>query len=297
MCAADGRAWKAATLAAGDEAAKGPAARLAAVRPGLPVDLHGAILAESWSNDAWITRQAVLRVCWRGDRGRLLREQALLAALPAAIPHAEVLGAGRAGDLTWMALRRIEGQRLDLAWPALTSGQQHEAVSRLGAALAALHRWTPPPAVRELLRQPATLAPVTREVVAGSAIVPLPFPRLAPLLDWTDQLPGMDVSLARRVRDRLARLRPVLSDQELAGGPVVHGDAHLANVLWHRGRLTALLDFEWARTGPPDLELEAICRDDPYLASHAGPEPCAAADVPVLAGLRPAIPACSSAST
>ncbi len=46
-------------------------------------------------------------------------------------------------------------------------------------------------------------------------------------------------------------------------GTVVRGDAHLANVLWHQGRLVALLDLEWARLGPPDLEFEAISRDDP----------------------------------
>jgi thiamine kinase-like enzyme len=42
----------------------------------------------------------------------------------------------------------------------------------------------------------------------------------------------------------------------------VHGDAHLGNVLWKDGRLTALLDFEWVRLGPPDLEIEPYLRED-----------------------------------
>jgi prepilin-type processing-associated H-X9-DG protein len=42
----------------------------------------------------------------------------------------------------------------------------------------------------------------------------------------------------------------------------VHGDAHPANILWHDGHVTALLDFEWVRLGPPDLEIE------PYLRWH-----------------------------
>lgn len=128
----------------------GPATRLAAVRPDVPVSLAGAVLVESWSNDTWVTGQSVLRVCWRGDRGRLLREQALLAALPGAVPHAEVLGAGQAGDLTWMAMRRVAGERLDLVWPRLADGQRRAALRRLGAVLAALHRWAPPPAVRAM---------------------------------------------------------------------------------------------------------------------------------------------------
>src|ERR1017187_9519197 len=60
-----------------------PAARLALIRPAVPVDLGEAVLVESWSNDTWITGRSVLRVCWRGDTERLLREQALLASLPA----------------------------------------------------------------------------------------------------------------------------------------------------------------------------------------------------------------------
>jgi aminoglycoside phosphotransferase (APT) family kinase protein len=44
----------------------------------------------------------------------------------------------------------------------------------------------------------------------------------------------------------------------------VHGDAHPANVLWRDGRVVALLDFEWVRLGPADLELV------PYLADHPG---------------------------
>ncbi|HEY0536298.1 MAG TPA: hypothetical protein VGD29_32325 [Actinoplanes sp.] len=37
---------------------------------------------------------------------------------------------------------------------------------------------------------------------------------------------------------------------------------HLANALWKDGRLTALLDFEWVRLGPPDLEIEPYLRAD-----------------------------------
>jgi hygromycin-B 7''-O-kinase len=267
-----------------------PAARLAVVRHAVPVDLDGAVLAESWSNDTWITGKAVLRVCWRGDTERLLREQALLANLSASVPHAAVLAAGRAGDLTWMALARIPGVRLDLAWPQLPGSLRRAAVVSLGAVLAALHEWMPPPGVREMITRASAAVRPTRDAVGGSAIVPLPVARLSPLLDWIEQLPGMDVGLARRVRGRLESLRTVISDRELTSGAVIHGDAHPANVLWHDGRLAALLDFEWARIGPPDLELEAACRDDPDIEAQARHGSCAAGDVPVLAWLRAGYP-------
>jgi hypothetical protein len=92
-----------------------PARRLEIVRPAVPIDLAGAVLAESWSNDTWLTGGSVLRVCWRGDRERLVREAMLLGSLPAAVPHASVLATGHADDLTWMVLRRLPGERLDLA--------------------------------------------------------------------------------------------------------------------------------------------------------------------------------------
>lgn len=106
-----------------------PAARLQIVRPAVPVDLDGAVLAESWANDAWLTGGSVLRVCWRGDRERLVREATLLGSLPAAVPHATVVAAGRTGDLTWMVLRRLPGERLDLVWPTLSGREQRDAVA------------------------------------------------------------------------------------------------------------------------------------------------------------------------
>lgn len=36
---------------------------------------------------------------------------------------------------------------------------------------------------------------------------------------------------------------------------VIHGDASFGNVIVREGRVVALLDLEWARFGPPDLEL------------------------------------------
>jgi hypothetical protein len=158
-----------------------PADRLEIVRPAVPVDLAGAVLGESWSNDTWLTDRSVLRVCWRGDRERLVRERMLLA--------------------------------------------------------------------------------------------------------WLEEQPGMDRHLAGRVRTRIAELGPLVSDAEFDDGVVVHGDAHLANVLWYEGRLAALLDLEWARLGPRDLEFEAICRDDADIQARVSANPVPASEVPVLAGL------------
>jgi hypothetical protein len=85
------------------------AARLAVIGGAVPVDLGGAILVESWSNDTWMTGRFVLRVCWRGDRARLLRERALLASLAG-------VGAARRGP------DRGAGWRPDLASAGAAGG-------------------------------------------------------------------------------------------------------------------------------------------------------------------------------
>ena len=41
---------------------------------------------------------------------------------------------------------------------------------------------------------------------------------------------------------------------------LVHGDLHFDNVLWDGRRVTALLDWKWARPAPPDLELDVFLR-------------------------------------
>lgn len=266
-----------------------PADRLEMVRRAVPVELAGAVLGESGSNDTWLTDRLVLRVCWRGDRERLVRERMLLESLPASVPHATVLAAGRTAGLTWMVVRRLRGERLDLVWPRLSGPQRRDAIVGLAGALKALHWWQPPPAVREMLGQSPLIPAMLPEDIAGAAIMPLPVSRLFLLLAWLEAQRGMDSDLAGRVRMRIGELAPLVSDAEFEDG-VVHGDAHLANVLCHEGRLAALLDFEWARLGPPDLEFEAICRDDPDLRARVSPGAVPASHVPVLAWLRAGYP-------
>jgi aminoglycoside phosphotransferase (APT) family kinase protein len=267
-----------------------PAARLEIVRHAVPVDLGGAVLVESWSNDAWLTDESVLRVCWRGDRKRLLREAMLLESLPASVTHASVVAAGCTEGLTWMVVRRLPGERLDLAWPRLAARERRDAVVSLAGALKALHRWEPPAAVAQQLRAAPLLGAVVPGDLAGAVLVPLPVSRLFSLLEWLEEQPGMDRDLAGRVRMRVEEFRPLVGEAEFADGVVVHGDAHLANVLWHEGHLVALLDLEWVRLGPPDLEFEAICRDDPYIEARGSSRAVAASEVPVLVWLRAGYP-------
>jgi len=121
------------------------------------------------------------------------------------------------------------------------------------------------------LRQAPLPALVIPDDIVGAGIVPLPFSRVFALLDWLDEQPGMDSDLAGRARRRIQELRPLVSDAEFEDGVVVHGDASFSNVLWNQGRLVALLDLEWARLGPPDLEFATISGDDAGIQAREPP--------------------------
>jgi hygromycin-B 7''-O-kinase len=266
------------------------AERLINLRGVAPTATDDAVLVESWSNDTWVTTDAVLRVCWRGDRARLLRERVLLDALPTGLPHATVLGAGSSGDETWIVLQRVPGERLDLVWPTLSRDEQRLAVAQLGHLLRVLHRWSPPREVRTTLLSAAAGAPATPPENVGSAIVPWPQNRIAPLLEWSGELLQGESGLEPSLRRRIEMLGPFVPEEEFEEGRVIHGDAHFANVLWNQGELAALLDFEWARIGPPDLELEALCREDPQIEMEMLNRGALATEVSVLCWLREGYP-------
>ena len=49
---------------------------------------------------------------------------------------------------------------------------------------------------------------------------------------------------------------------------LIHGDLTFENILWDGEQITGLLDFEWARQGPPDLDLDILLRFCAYPHLH-----------------------------
>jgi hypothetical protein len=136
-------------------------------------------------------------------------------------------------------------------------------VRQLGSCLAALYAH-PLGEVRALLATPRPGPDPALPDVIGADVLPLPYHRLTRLLGPARALPdgdpGLIDALAGRL-DELAGYDPFgAADADRFG--CVHGDAHLHNVLWHNGSVV-LLDFEWVRLGPPDLDLEPLIRVEP----------------------------------
>ena len=226
----------------------------------------------SYSNDAWRIGDTVLRVCWRADRERLVREAALLRSLPEEVPHVEVLDEGRVEDLTWMLTRRVEGHVLSEVWEDLDVATRRDAFRQLALTLEALHSWEPPLALARLLSARSDqwlrldagngrrLYEDQVDSILGTDVNPLPVARALVLLSAARGMDGVDPALVDSVGARLAELAPFDPFSDDKDQVLVHGDAHLGNVLWRDGRLVALLDFEWVRWGPADLELQPFCR-------------------------------------
>jgi len=144
-------------------------------------------------------------------------------------------------------------------WKTMPDRELRPLIAQLTDTLRALHAWTPPDDVLTLLRDHAAAARETADDVVGHDLLPLPFPRAAPLFDAALKMPFVDPGLVRAVAQRIEELAahdPFATPSD----KVVHGDASFANVLAVDGRVTALIDYEWARLGPPDAELVSLVR-------------------------------------
>jgi aminoglycoside phosphotransferase len=214
------------------------------------------VFVESGSNDTWfLSEDTVLQVCYRGDVDRLVREAELLTVLPDSVPGPAVLDYGRDRLMSWILVRRVHAGSLWHAWGSEPGAVLRSYVWQLAQIMRSLHSWQPPAPV--LARYAAAECPETETdpvAIAASTLTPLSASQLGRLIEharaatFTDQdvLDVIAVGLAG-VAGRITISR----DTDV----VLHGDCTPANVLVRDGRVVALLDFEWSRRGPRDIEV------------------------------------------
>ncbi len=222
------------------------------------------VLLPSHSNDAWLIEDpsrgaCVLRICWRGDRGRLITEAKLGRALPKTVGYPDVLGYGWTRDdrdLSWMLTRRLDGVALAEVWPELSGAQQARAGRRVAGMLMALHRWRPSATLSDrLLSWPRSDRAAG---VLGATINPLPLERVRTLAAEVATSPWVDPALIDAAVQWLADHPELAPEIDQPGMPVTHGDLHLGNVWWDGRRVCGLLDLEWARLAQPYLDLSRL---------------------------------------
>jgi aminoglycoside phosphotransferase len=211
--------------------------------------------ASSVTNEVWVADRYVIRVNRRPDQ-RLRREAQLAPSLPPEIGYPRVVAYGGEVGADWFVCERVPGLVLSRCWPAMTRGERREVMRQFAERLRALHHFVFPTDL------PATVSP---QLLGGAEAFTPTEPLLAALakareLDHVD--PGVLGAAERIVRDTSYALDP----WECA--TAVHGDLHFENVLWDGTHITALLDFEYARPGPPDLDLDVFLRFCAYPFLH-----------------------------
>src|SRR5215469_12940600 len=228
--------------------------RLEVLASTLPFPVTGARLVPSNNNDVWRLEAGYLRVAWRGDRSRLAREGELLHRLRGFLPVPEVLDCGGDDRLSWSLTAGMPGTAYeDLCVQPARPGLR-DLAREVAALLRALHSWPVPQELAERLgRSGADPDPLRR---AGSELV-LPSSSALGLIPLAGELPHVDHGMLDAAAQRLRELGNLAT----AGAEVLlHGDFYLGNVLVHGGHVSALIDFEFSRIGPRDLELISLVR-------------------------------------
>ncbi len=230
-------------------------ARIALDAAGLNPDV-ALTRASSVTNEVWLTPDLVVRVNSRPDQ-RLRREADLARMLPLNIGYPPVVAYGGELGADWLILERVRGKALSRWWPDLSQESRRAAVAQLADKLRAVHS-TVIPQLGELNEVPQLLDRARR----GRAAVQ----RLLDALLMLRTNPHVQTSLIDAAYRLVEESAHYLDPFDVA--TLVHGDLTFENILWDGERITALLDFEWARPGPSDLDLDILLRMVAYPKLH-----------------------------
>ncbi len=204
--------------------------------------------APSTSNEVFLTDDHVIRINRdTANAGRLIREAELCLALPRLRWTPDVVKYGRLDRTAFSILRRQRGMTLARWWPDLRPSQRHAAIEQLAGCLRAIHSTSVPNEVKPITDAPQLL---------GSAVNPT-----LPLLHGLQRLrnvANVDPSLIDELDVKVRSLAPSVATYSETR--LVHGDLSLENVLWDGSSISAILDFEWARGAPRELDLDVLCR-------------------------------------
>ena len=228
-------------------------ARKALDDAGLPSDVP-IERASSVTNEVWITPEHVVRVNRHPNR-RLEREAFLGPKLPDDVGYPGVVAYGGEIGADSLIVERRHGDVLSRAWPSMDRDERRRAVAQLATLLRRLHE-TPAPAGLPPTATPQLLSPDT-------------LPAVAPLLEGLDraaELPHVEPAFVTDLRAAVRDLGDAV--EPFQATTLIHGDLHFENVLWDGYVVTALLDFEYARAAPPDLELDVFLRFCAYPQLH-----------------------------
>lgn len=211
--------------------------------------------ASSVTNEVWMSDEFVIRVNRRPNQ-RLRREAYLGPLLPADVHYPEIVAYGGRLGADWLIARRRPGDVLARRWPTMGVGERRSAIRQLAQLLRGLHGVVRPVDLPSIDAAPQLLP--ERE-----------FNVTEPLMQALGSVQGM-ANVDPRIAQAAMRVVEATSSvlEPFDTSHLVHGDVTFENVLWDGRAITALLDFEWARGGPRDLDLDVLLRFCAYPYLH-----------------------------
>ncbi len=210
------------------------------------------------ANEVWYAGDYVVRISSHPGTRRLEHEATVARLLPPGVRYPGIVSYGRAEFGEWLVMRHIPGTVLARAWAGMREGERRDAVYQLAGALREVHQ-IKVGANNEALDRPPFLEPDSLECPHQ-----LPLSRLLRVIDRARTLPNVDKGVLDQA-ERLARINAA-SLNGPAPETLVHGDLHFENVLYDKGEITALLDFEFARAGLPISTSRSSCASAPILS-------------------------------
>lgn len=205
------------------------------------VDFSTARRGGGWSNATWIAGGLVLRLATQPGNENLTREAKIAALLPPEVGYPRMIETGITEGHAWMLVEELPGQCLGAAWDGLVWDARVEVIHSLWEKAQAVHT-------------------VSLESAAGVVRTRAWFNSCDPA--EADEGLRKLVGQGHFTYHQGAVLRRYLADfwPELpkAKHVLVHGDLTIDNAMWHQGRVSALLDFEFALTAPAELDLNTL---------------------------------------
>ncbi len=201
--------------------------------------------AASTRNEVFIGPEHVVRFNQQPDE-RLAREAAVYELLGDRPWAPEVVAHGGRPGADYLIVTRRAGSSLSRCWPEMSPSGRREAVYQFTRCLRELHQ----------VRVAGLLPAIDRTPHLLGGTDPL-----APLFEGLQRLvtfDGVDRGLIEETRSLVAEIGDAIGSFD--DRTMIHGDLTFENILWDGSRVTALIDFEWCRDGPPDLDLDVLAR-------------------------------------
>jgi Phosphotransferase enzyme family len=219
------------------------------------------VIAPSDSHHVYVSADIVVKIIDVERHSRLEREVALAPHLPLGLmPRLLSSGLYELGTSTirYACYDRAPGTAPGMGMPGVDALSASLLAEQAVARLDELHRWTPTDDARQTLGEP---------LYHGG------FVSRTNLVAMVENLAGLnrDDMIARPLIDGLIEIAERAPLRALRDVPV-HADCHWGNWLVLDRRVTALLDFEWARFGEP-------LDDWFFLVRFSGPHMAAVLDI------------------